>query len=183
MRVTASGARDWRLEARAVPAGGGMLFYVSNHAAEPLAAAVALPEGLARVIDLRSPWRKIDASAIELGAGRTGIFLAPEEHRRKPMKPGKRLVLASSSPRRRALLAEAGYHFDVFAADVDESLTAGLTPEAAAVEVARRKAVAVAANVNNAVILAADTIVVTASRRRRRQARRRGGRAADAART
>lgn len=79
------------------------------------------------------------------------------------MKPGKRLVLASSSPRRRALLAEAGYHFDVFAADVDESLTAGLTPEAAAVEVARRKAVAVAANVNSAVILAADTIVVTAS--------------------
>jgi septum formation protein len=77
------------------------------------------------------------------------------------MKPGRRLVLASSSPRRRTLMAEAGYTFDVVPADADETLPAGLSPEAAAVEVARRKAVAVAANVNRAVIVAADTIVVT----------------------
>jgi septum formation protein len=79
------------------------------------------------------------------------------------MKLAKRLVLASASPRRRALMAEAGYTFDVVPADVDESLPQGFSPEAAAVEVARRKAVAVAANVNNAIILAADTIVVTPS--------------------
>jgi septum formation protein len=77
------------------------------------------------------------------------------------MKHGRRLVLASSSPRRRTLLAEAGYTFDVVPAEADETLPDGLTPEAAAVEVARRKAVAVAANVTSAVILAADTIVVT----------------------
>jgi len=60
-------------------------------------------------------------------------------------------------------MAEAGYTFDVVPAEVDESLPQGFSPEAAAVEVARRKAVAVAANVNNAIILAADTIVVTPS--------------------
>jgi septum formation protein len=35
------------------------------------------------------------------------------------------LVLASASPRRRELLAQAGYVFEVAAADVDESLRAG----------------------------------------------------------
>ncbi|MCD6405669.1 MAG: septum formation protein Maf [Planctomycetes bacterium] len=73
----------------------------------------------------------------------------------------KRLVLASSSPRRRVLLAEGGYSFEVIASDVDESLPAGLSPEDAAVEVARRKALAVAAEAAGAVVLAADTIVVT----------------------
>jgi septum formation protein len=38
---------------------------------------------------------------------------------------GFRLVLASASPRRRELLAQAGYVFEVAAADVDESLRAG----------------------------------------------------------
>jgi septum formation protein len=36
-----------------------------------------------------------------------------------------RLVLASGSPRRRELLAQAGYVFEVAAADVDESVRAG----------------------------------------------------------
>jgi septum formation protein len=36
-----------------------------------------------------------------------------------------RLILASSSPRRRELLAQAGYAFEVDAADIDESLRAG----------------------------------------------------------
>jgi septum formation protein len=38
---------------------------------------------------------------------------------------GFRLVLASASPRRRELLAQAGYVFEVVAADVDESLRVG----------------------------------------------------------
>jgi septum formation protein len=38
---------------------------------------------------------------------------------------GFRLVLASGSPRRRELLAQAGYVFEVAAADVDESVRAG----------------------------------------------------------
>jgi septum formation protein len=38
---------------------------------------------------------------------------------------GFRLVLASASPRRRELLTQAGYVFEVIAADVDESLRVG----------------------------------------------------------
>jgi septum formation protein len=38
---------------------------------------------------------------------------------------GFRLVLASGSPRRRELLAQAGYVFEVAAADMDESVRAG----------------------------------------------------------
>jgi septum formation protein len=38
---------------------------------------------------------------------------------------GFRLVLASASPRRRELLAQAGYVFEIAAADVDESVRAG----------------------------------------------------------
>lgn len=59
------------------------------------------------------------------------------------------------------LLAQGGYSFEVISGDVDESLPAGLSPEEAAVEVARRKALAVAAQAAGAVVLAADTIVVT----------------------
>ena len=77
------------------------------------------------------------------------------------MTPARRLVLASASSRRRELMAEAGYQFDVVTADVDETLPAGLSPEDAAVEVARRKAEDVAPRVKGALVLAADTVVVT----------------------
>jgi septum formation protein len=42
-----------------------------------------------------------------------------------PVVPTFRLILASASPRRRELLAQAGYNFEVEAADVDESPRAG----------------------------------------------------------
>lgn len=70
------------------------------------------------------------------------------------------LVLASASPRRQSLLAEAGYRFEVVPADVDESLPAGLTPADAAVAIALRKAEAVARLRPGEVVLGADTIVV-----------------------
>ena len=72
----------------------------------------------------------------------------------------RRLVLASASPRRRQLLEEAGFTFDVAPADVDETLPDGLPPGEGAVEVARRKAEAAARGLRAAVVLAADTIVV-----------------------
>ena len=71
----------------------------------------------------------------------------------------RRLVLASSSPRRRALLAMAGYDFTVLIPDVDESPQPGESPEAMVERVARRKAEAVAAP-SDAVVLAVDTTVV-----------------------
>jgi len=42
----------------------------------------------------------------------------------------KRLILASASPRRRELLANAGFAFEVAPAEVDESYTAGEDPAA-----------------------------------------------------
>src|ERR1035438_6066750 len=56
---------------------------------------------------------------------------------------GFRLILASASPRRRELLAQAGYAFSVEAADVDESERAGETPEVYVRRLAEDKAQAV----------------------------------------
>jgi septum formation protein len=57
--------------------------------------------------------------------------------------PNFRLILASASPRRRELLAQAGYAFSVEAADVDESVRTGETPEAYVRRLAEEKAQAV----------------------------------------
>jgi septum formation protein len=71
------------------------------------------------------------------------------------------LVLASASPRRRALLAQAGLAFHVRPTDVDESLAGTPAPREAALELARRKALsAYALQARDARwILAADTVV------------------------
>jgi septum formation protein len=57
--------------------------------------------------------------------------------------PAIRLILASASPRRRELLAQAGYAFSVEAADVDESLRAGEGPGDYVRRLAEEKAKAV----------------------------------------
>ena len=70
-------------------------------------------------------------------------------------------MLASTSPRRRALLAEAGFAFAVDAPDVDESPRAGEAPDALARRLALAKARAVAERADaGACVLGADTIVV-----------------------
>lgn len=70
-----------------------------------------------------------------------------------------RLVLASSSPRRRALLEAAGLRFDVVPVDVDERLLPGETPDVYVGRLARAKAGAVSAQPDT-VVLAADTVVL-----------------------
>jgi len=71
------------------------------------------------------------------------------------------LVLASSSPRRRALLSDAGYAFTVAEPDVDESALPGEKPEELAERLALAKARAVGARVApGACVLGADTVVV-----------------------
>jgi septum formation protein len=75
-----------------------------------------------------------------------------------------RLVLASASPRRRELLAAAGFTFEVDAADVDETRRPGENAPEYAGRVAREKAQAVAARHPNAAVLGADTIVVVDGR-------------------
>lgn len=70
------------------------------------------------------------------------------------------LVLASASPRRRELLLEAGYDFEVHPADVDEgALPPGILPADAAVLLSKRKADALGTRFPDRVILAADTVV------------------------
>jgi septum formation protein len=60
-----------------------------------------------------------------------------------PATPNFRLILASASPRRCELLAQAGYAFSVEAADVDESVRTGETPEAYVRRLAEEKAQAI----------------------------------------
>jgi septum formation protein len=71
-----------------------------------------------------------------------------------------RIVLASQSPRRAALLEMAGIAFDVDPADVDESVREGERPEPYVRRIARAKAETTAARHPGRVVLAADTTVV-----------------------
>ena len=75
-----------------------------------------------------------------------------------------KLVLASASPRRRALLDEMGYAFEVVPADIDEHVDPSLAPERQAEVLAERKAEAVATRVGDAMVLGADTIVACEGR-------------------
>jgi len=83
---------------------------------------------------------------------------------------GFRLILASGSPRRRELLAQAGYVFEVEAADVDESLLAGEAADVYVKRLAEEKARAVLGRTQvsearpgapGLVVLGADTTVVS----------------------
>lgn len=77
----------------------------------------------------------------------------------------RRLILASASPRRRALLAELGLPFEVHSAHVEETPLPGETPEALAHRLSREKALAVAAQVEpGPIIIAADTTVALGDR-------------------
>jgi septum formation protein len=71
------------------------------------------------------------------------------------------LILASSSPRRRQLLADAGYFFEVDPSEIDEpepDRDAAAAPAAYAANLAWRKAEEVARRRGNGLILGADTI-------------------------
>jgi septum formation protein len=70
-----------------------------------------------------------------------------------------RLVLASGSPRRRQLLEEAGYEFEVIAPPVEEVAHDWFTIRELTVCNATRKALCVAQTSPSAVVLAADTLV------------------------
>ena len=72
-----------------------------------------------------------------------------------------KLILASSSPRRAEILANAGLPFSVLSSAVEELPLPGEKPEAMVLRLANAKAELVAARaVAPAIILAADTVVV-----------------------
>ncbi len=74
------------------------------------------------------------------------------------------LVLASASPRRKALLAHLGLPFEVDPASTDESVRAGEPPAVYVRRVAQEKAALVARRHAGALVLAADTTVVLEGR-------------------
>ena len=71
------------------------------------------------------------------------------------------IILASASPRRRDLLAQAGYTFEVVPSDVDESAFEGSTssPRQHAEALALAKARSVAPRYPDALVIGADTLV------------------------
>lgn len=74
--------------------------------------------------------------------------------------PAPRLILASASPRRLALLGQIGLEPDaVLAPDIDETPLKGELPRPHAERLAQQKAQAVAVTVPDAYVLAADTVV------------------------
>ena len=74
-------------------------------------------------------------------------------------------VLASSSPRRRELLREAGYHFEIVEPPVEEPADLGLLcPREHAQAVAEFKACSVSAGRPDVAVLGADTVVAALGR-------------------
>lgn len=76
------------------------------------------------------------------------------------LKHATMLILASSSPRRRELLKNAGIDFMVKTSDIPEVQQPGESPEAFSKRLAREKAEAVRPQAANSFVLAADTIVI-----------------------
>jgi septum formation protein len=72
---------------------------------------------------------------------------------------GPRFILASGSPRRRQLLGEAGYQFEVLSPPGDEVAHGWLTIRELTIWNAARKAARVSEMAPDAVVLAADTLV------------------------
>jgi septum formation protein len=76
-----------------------------------------------------------------------------------------RLILASASPRRKSLLRDAGYQFDIYPSAIDEqALGADLGPSDLATRLALAKAQAVWQRFPDMVVLGADTVVAFGER-------------------
>lgn len=73
---------------------------------------------------------------------------------------GKKVVLASLSPRRAQLLELIGLQFEVIDSKLDENKENYAIPEVQVLELAQKKALKVAENVEDGLIIGADTIVV-----------------------
>jgi septum formation protein len=70
------------------------------------------------------------------------------------------LILASSSPRRAALLRQLGLEFQIIPSSVNENVDGYRSPVRLVTSLAREKANEVAAKVSEGVIVGADTVVV-----------------------
>ncbi len=73
---------------------------------------------------------------------------------------GKKLILASKSPRRAYLLGLLGLDFEVMDSQVEEADEKFTMPEVHVLELAQKKALKIAEKVNDGFVVGADTIVV-----------------------
>ncbi|MYB66321.1 septum formation inhibitor Maf [Candidatus Poribacteria bacterium] len=72
-----------------------------------------------------------------------------------------RLILASASPRRSALLSQIGLTFEIFPSEIEEPLpNKDLSPEKVTQKLAKLKARAVAERYTEGIIIGADTLVL-----------------------
>lgn len=71
-----------------------------------------------------------------------------------------KVILASSSPRRRELLEKAEIKYSLCIKNIDETIPEGYTPEQAVEYLAESKAEAVAKINEEAIVIGADTVVV-----------------------
>jgi septum formation protein len=71
-----------------------------------------------------------------------------------------RLILASGSPRRKALLGAAGLRFDIIESGISEMRVSGERGRDYALRMACEKALSVSARVPDALVLGADTVVI-----------------------
>ncbi|PKM77430.1 MAG: septum formation inhibitor Maf [Firmicutes bacterium HGW-Firmicutes-15] len=72
----------------------------------------------------------------------------------------KKIILASSSPRRQLLLQQIGLDFTVCPANIEENLSAPALPMELAQAIAFQKAQEVSRQLDGGIVIAADTIVV-----------------------
>ncbi|MBI2830101.1 MAG: septum formation inhibitor Maf [Chloroflexi bacterium] len=72
----------------------------------------------------------------------------------------KKIVLASASPRRKALLEQIGLKFEVEPSEYEEKLVPGLEPHVMAVRLSLSKAKQVSPHHPNSLVMAADTLGV-----------------------
>ena len=71
----------------------------------------------------------------------------------------RRIILASTSPRRIELLKNAGVEFEAVGSDYEEDMTLPMEPKELAKFLSRGKAEAVARNYDDAIIIAGDTFI------------------------
>lgn len=72
----------------------------------------------------------------------------------------RKIILASTSPRRKELLEKTGLKFEVVSSDYEEDMTLPLPPDELAKFLSKGKAESVAKNYEDAIIIAGDTFIV-----------------------
>lgn len=72
-----------------------------------------------------------------------------------------KIILGSASPRRQNLLKELGYSFDVIVSDLEEIIDTTIPIENVAIDLAKKKALALFSKIdNNSLLICADTVVI-----------------------